>query len=99
MITTTRMAIVILLLAFWPHPARQQPSLALRATPSVVVWSGAHVGGCVYRIEPDRTRVRLGCSYTNSLDIEPGLLWEDDLVEVRRPVPSGVLTGRAIVGP
>lgn len=71
--------------------------IAVVATPDRVTWSGASAG-CVYRIDLDGWRERLGCSYTPAFAPLPGELYEGDLVEVRYPTPTGPRTGRATVG-
>lgn len=70
--------------------------IAVIATPEQVTWSGAPAG-CVYRIDPDGWRERLGCSYTPAFAPLPGELYEGDLVEVRYPTPTGPRVGRATV--
>ena len=97
MLTSSKMTVALFVIALSATIALN--AITVVASPESVVWSGAS-GGCVYLIEqPSNARYRIGCSYSNRLDLDTGVLWEGDLVEVRRPVPSGVLTGRAIVGP
>jgi hypothetical protein len=89
----TLLAILLLLASITPA---RSGGLVVTATPELVRWSGAPAG-CVYHIDPDGSRARLGCTYAAQYIPLPGDLYEGDLVEVRYPTPTGPRTGRTTV--
>lgn len=88
-------AVILLALGLLAVPMLAS-TLTVVATPEQITWSGASAG-CVYRIDPDGWRERLGCSYTPAFAPPPGILYPGDLVEVRYPTPTGPRAGRATV--
>lgn len=64
---------------------------------AVVRWTGAP-GGCVYYVDPDGGRWRLGCVKSGGEWRDTaGMLMPGDVVEVRMPGLPSPQTGRAVV--